>query len=181
MILSSVYQYAGRGTIYSAYSVVTTPSLYTAAAVNGFVLWNGSNVGAAQKVNAYILFVSYGLSVASAVAGSLLLSGTITQPAAPTSTTGITAVGNMRVGGQAPQCTPYNAGTVAVAAGATSPLFIIGMVHTGALTVDTTDANPLYLDGAMEVQPGNTAIIAGSVALTSAVLQVNVVWAEVPQ
>lgn len=172
-------QNAGRGNIFCAYAIVTAPVIYsTAAGTGGPLLWNGSSatVGAG-KVNAFLLAVSFGLSTASTVAGAIGITGNISQPNAPTSTTAIDAVGNYGViGGQASQCTAYRIGTVAVAGGVFYPM---GMVHTGPVTVDTTDENWQDLGGIL-VAPGSWASVAGSATLTTAVMQVGLIWQEVP-
>ena len=99
------------------------------------------------------------------------------QPNAPTSTTAIDDVFNLQIGGQAPACTPYRIGTVAAHGVGFLP---VGMVHTGALTVDTTDDNFVELGGAIQVAPGSWAAVAASATLTTAVMQIGLVWCEVP-
>ncbi len=170
------FQNAGRGNIYAAYAAVTAPVIYsTAAGTGGPLLWNGSSGGA--KVNAFLLAVTYGMSVASTVAGAIGITGNTGQSSAPTPTTAITTVANLNIGGQSPACTAYNVGTVANAGNFFLP---VGLVHTGALTVDTTDDNWVDLGGAIVVPPGAWASVAASATLTSAVMQIGLVWAEVP-
>jgi hypothetical protein len=174
--LASTYQVGGRGNIYAAYAIVTAPVIYsTAANTGGPLLWNGSSGN--QKVNAFLLSVTFGLSVASTVAGALGLTGNTGQSSAPGSTTAIDAVANLTVGGQSPACTAYRIGTP------TNPgnFFVpIGMVHTGALTVDTVDENYYNFNGAVVVPPGAWVSLAGSATLTTAVMQIGLIWAEVP-
>jgi len=173
------FQNAGRGNIFCAYAIVTAPVVFsTAAGTGGPLLWNGSSAAVgAGKVNAFILAVSYGISVASTVAGAFGITGNTGQPSAPTSTTAIDQVGNLNIGGQSPQCTAYRVGTVANAGNFFMP---VGMVHTGALTVDTTDDNWVDLGGAVIVPPGAWCSPAGSATLSTAVCQIGLIWAEVP-
>lgn len=170
------FQDSGRGNIYCAYAIVTAPGLYsTAAGVGGPLLWNGSAGG--SKVNAFVLAVSYGLSVASTVAGAIGITGNTGQVTAPASTTAIDTVANLNIGQQTPSCTAYRLGTVTNAGNFFVP---VGMVHTGAITADTTDDNWVDLGGAVIVSPGDWAAVAASVILSTAVMQIGLIWAEVP-
>jgi hypothetical protein len=171
-------QIAGRGNIYTANANVTSMAAYTATAgVGGPLLWNGSNANGAKGVTAYLLAVSYGLTVASTVAAAIGIIGNASQPSAPTSTTAIDGVDNLNYGSaQAPSCTAYRIGTVAVA----SPsLFVTGHVHTGAITVDTDDDNFVHLGGAIIIPPGCWVALGASATLTSAVITCGMTWLEV--
>jgi len=165
----------GRGYTYSASAFVTSPAAWSATAgLGGPLLYNGSNAGGAKGVNAYLMAVSFGLSTASTVAASLgIVTGATTQP---TSTTAIDSVGNLAQGQQGPQCSVYRLGTVSAAASLYLP---IGHVHTGAITVDTTDDNFVHLGGAICIPPGSFASVAPWAALTSAVMQIGLVWLEI--
>lgn len=167
----------GRGQVFCANALVT-PSLFsTAAAMSGPLLWNGSAVGGGKGVTAYVLAVSYGLVVASTVAGAIGLTGAAGQPAAPTSTTAIGITGNLYVGGPAPACTAYAVGTVVNAGTFFLPT---GGVGTGATTVQTTDDNIINVGGAVVVPISAWAAVAGSAILTTSTIQVGLVWLEVP-
>jgi hypothetical protein len=179
-VLSSIaaFQNAGNGNIFCAYAQVTAPGPYsTAAGMGGPLLWNGTGLAGNKGVNAYLLAVSYGLSVSATVAGALGMTGNTGQNTAPTATTAIDAVANLHIGNSPPLCTPYRVGTVNNAGNFFLP---VGMVHTGSLTVDTADDNWVDLGGAIIVSPGDWAAVAASVALTSTVMQIGLVWAEVP-
>lgn len=167
----------GRGQVYCATALVT-PSLYsTAAGMSGPLLWNGSALGGGKGVTAYLLAVSYGLAVASTVAGAIGITGAAGQPAAPTSTTAIGITGNLFVGGPTPQCTAYAVGTVVNAGTFFLPT---GGVGTGATTVQTTDDNILNLGGVIAVPTNAWAAVAASAILTTSTIQVGLVWLEAP-
>lgn len=166
----------GRGQVFCAYAIETTPGLWsTAAGTGGPLLWNGSP--AQGGVTAYLLAVSFSLSVASAVAGNIGLTGANAQTAAPSATTAIDSVGNCNIGGPTSACTAYRKGTVTNAGTFFMPL---GGVDTGAITVGLTDDNLIHLGGAVAVPPGAWVSVAASAALTSAVMQIGLWWMEAP-
>jgi hypothetical protein len=166
------FQQGGIGNIFAAYALVTSPGLWsTAAGTGGPLLWNPPGSG----VNAYLQTVLYGNSVADTVAGALGITGNTGQTAAPGTTTAVDSVGNCYIGGSAPKCTAYRIGTPTNAGGF---FFPIGMVHTGALTVDTTDDNAVDLGGVVVVPPGCWAAVAASAILTSVVMQIGLIWLE---
>jgi len=168
------YQQGGLGNLFTAYAIVTAPVIWsTAAGTGGPLLWNSPTSG----VNAYLLAVTFGLSVASTVAGAIGITGNNGQTVAPTATTAIDASGSGYVAGAAPACTLYRVGTPASPG---SFFFPVGLVHTGAITVDTTDDNWVDLGGVFIVSPGKWAAVAASATLTSAVMQIGLIWAEVP-
>jgi hypothetical protein len=169
-------QNAGSGQIFCASGAVT-PGLYSGTAQTGPLLWNGSAVGGGRGVTAYLLALSYGMTVASTVAGALGLTGAAGQPAAPTSITSIGVVGNLRVGGPAPQCTAYNAGTVVNAGTFFLPT---GQAGTAALTAEIMDDNFIHLGGVIAVPTSAWAAVAATAALTGATIDVGLVWLEVP-
>lgn len=178
-MLKGAYDFvtAGRANVFAAYAPVT-PSLWsTAAGMSGPLLYNGSNAGGFKGVTAYLLGVGFGASIASSVAGSLGITGGATT--APTSTTAVAAVGNLKFGpnAQAPKCSVYAVGTVS----ANPTTFMsFGHVHTGALTVDTDDDNFIHFGGMIEVHPGYFGALAASAVLTGATLQATLIWAETP-
>jgi hypothetical protein len=168
----------GRGNIFAAQAIVTAPVIWTTAAgTGGPLLYNGSTAGGGKGVTAYLLSVSYGLTVASTVAGALGLTGGPTT--APTSTTAIDSSACLRLssGSPTPQCSVYRIGTPSAAGTFFLPT---GQVGTAALTAEITDDNFIHLGGAMEVGPGFFAAVAASATLTTAVMQVGLVWLEVP-
>lgn len=171
-------QSGGRGNVFAAYANVTALGLWsTAAGTGGPLLYNGSGTGGAKGVTAYILSVSYGLAVAATVAGAVGLTGGATT--APTSTTAIDSVASLRlvVGAPTPQCSVYRIGTPSAAGTFFLPM---GQVGTAPLTAEIADDNFIHLGGAIEVSPGFFIAPAASAVLTTAVMQVGLVWMEVP-
>jgi hypothetical protein len=167
----------GLGNIFAAKASATALAAYSSTAQNGLLLWNGSAVGGGKGVVAYLLSLSFGLTTASTVAGSIGIAVGSAQPAAPTSTTAIGISGNLNPAGSASACTPYSAGTVAQAATAYMP---VGRVHTGAITVDTDDDNCVHLGGSIVIPPNCWAAISAGVALTTSVIDLGLTWLELP-
>ena len=175
---SSYYDLCSRGQVFSAYAIVTASVIYsTAAGTGGPLLWNGSAVAGPNPVNAIILGVSVADTVASTVATSLGLTGGSGQTAAPSSTSAITTVGNMRIGGPAPKCSVFSVGTPSAAGSFFFPLIQVG---TGAITVDNLELIYTDLAGPVVVPPGSWVSIAASATATTMVAQMGLLWAEVP-
>lgn len=174
----SYYAYASRGQVFNAFAAVTAPVIYTTAAgTGGPLLWNGSGIAGARAVNAVLLGLTCALTVASAVAAALGITGNKGQTAAPSATTPITASGNCFVGGAAPQCNVYSVGTVANAGNFFLPLIQLG---TSAITAVDEFLGFIDLQGLIVVPPGSWASVAASATATSAVGQIGLIWAEVP-
>ena len=167
---------AGLGNIYCAFAAaVTAPVIYsTAAGTGGPLLWNGSTT---NKVNAYLLGFGWSNTTASTVTGALGITGASGQPSAPTSTTPITNTANLKIGGQAPSCTPYILGTVANAGNFFLPCVQVG---TGAITVDNTELAWVELGGAIIVPTACWAAVSASATLTTGVFALGLVWMELP-
>lgn len=177
---SSYYDWCKRGRVYSAFAVITAPVAYsTAAGIGGPLLWNDTNTDQYPQVNAVILAVSADIVTASTVAATLGITGNSGQTAAPSSTTAITATANTFIGGgqQLSGCNVYNVGTVTNAGNFFLPTHSIG---TGAVTVSNTASEWVDIGGSIVVPPGSWASIAGSVAATTAVINIGILWAEIP-
>lgn len=166
-----VYQFAGLGNVYSAYAAGVNPAVYTATALTSGILYNGSS---GKGVTAYVLAISYGLSVASTVASSIGIATGVTT--APTTTTAATLTGNLNTAGPASQCTAYKLGTVSAAATAYWPT---GRVQTGAITVATDDDNVVNLGGLVVVPPGSFAAVVAGATLTTSAIDIGFVWYEI--
>ena len=170
---------SGRGNLYGATAIVTAPGIWsTAAGTGGPLLYNGSDSahgGSGRGVTAYLLAISFGLTVASTVAGALGITGGATT--APTTTTAIDSVWSMKLSTAAPtpQCSLYRVGTVAPAGTFFWP---VGQVGTSALTAELADDNFINLGGAIEVSPGYFISPCGSAILSTAVMQISIVWLE---
>lgn len=170
---SSYYDLSKNRQVFAAYAAVTAPVLYsTAAGTGGPLLWNNT-----QNRNAILLAVTCAVGVVSTVAGALGITGNIGQTAAPTSTTTITASGNLFVGGPAPACNVYNVGTVANAGNFFLPLIQVG---TGAITTNDLATAYIPIDGMVVVPPGAWAAVAASATASSLQAKLGLVWAEIP-
>lgn len=167
------YEQAYNGRLFFAQAIVTAPVIYTTAAgTGGPLLWNGTT-----NKNAVILAVCWGVTVVTTVAAVIGLTGGTGQTSAPTSTTAIDGSRNMFLGGAAPNCNVYRIGTP-VNAG--NFLFPLGHLHTGALTVDNNAVNWVDVGGALIVPPNAWASPAASATASTTVIQIGLLWAEVP-
>lgn len=178
---SSYYDWARRGQVFSALARVTAPVIYsTAAGTGGPLLWNNTgatSTGATGRgVVAVLLAMSASVTTASGVATSLgITGGNVTV--APTSTTTIDASGNVFFPQTAPQCNVYRKGTVTTAGSFYFPTI---QLDTGAVTL--TNATPAWVDlhGMFMVGPGGWLAVAAGATATSAVIDIGLIWAEIP-
>lgn len=167
---------SGQGQVFVAKLSATSLPIYSGTGMLGPLLYNGSNAGGGKGVTAWLLALSYGLTTASTVAGSIGIAGGQTTSPTGTSTTGL-LVGNANLQGPASACSIYAAGTISQAGSLYLPT---GRVHTGAITVDTDDDNFIHLGGVIAVPPGYWACPAAGATLTSAVIDLGLVWVEIP-
>ena len=177
---SSYYAHSVRGQVFCATANVTAPVIYTTAtATGGPLLWNNSGqaAGGTSRVNAVLLAMGVSITTASGAASGLGITGNTGQTSAPTSTTAIDKVQNLYLGGPAPVCNTYRIGTVASAGNFFMPMIALG---TGAVTVDNLDMTWVDIGGLIIVPPGGWASVAAAATATSAVVQVGLIWAEIP-
>lgn len=177
---SSYYSHARNGQVFCATANVTAPVIYTTAAgTGGPLLWNntGQAAGGTSRVMAVLLAMGATLTTATSAAGGLGITGNVGQTSAPTSTTAIDKVANLFIGGPAPACNTYRVGTVATAGNFFVPTIALG---TGAITVDNLDMTWIDLGGLIIVPPGGWASVAAAATATAAVLQIGLIWAEIP-
>lgn len=162
------------GLVYVAHAVVTTPVIFsTAAGTGGPLLWNRPNSG----IDAHLLAMGFSTSIVTTVAGGIGIAGASGQTSAPGTTTAIDSTGNCLIGGPASACTTYRIGTVTNPAAQFMP---VAQFHTGALTVDTTGLTWIPLDGIFIVPSGSWASPAGSATLSTLVINIGLIWAEIP-
>jgi len=173
----SYYQLVRDGKAFSALTSVTALVAFgTAAGIGGPLLWNNTGQGAAggKRVMAVLLGLSVGWTTAPGGAGALGITWGSGQTSAPTSTTAITGVGNLRPDlSAAPLCNVYNVGTVANAG---TTMVLTHEVSTGT---DTSKQIFVPLDGLIQVPPGCWAAVAGAAAIASMVAKISLVFAEV--
>jgi hypothetical protein len=164
------------GVVYSAYASVTAPVIFsTAAGTGGPLIWNRPN----SNTDAHILAISYGsLSTATSVSGSLGLAAGVGQTIAPTATTAIDATGNMYVGGPVSKMGGvYRIGTTTNAGSQYMPVIAIG---TGAITAHQAISSWIDIGGSMIIAPGTWGSPAANATLTSGVIGIGILWAELP-
>jgi hypothetical protein len=166
----------GRGSVFAASAAITSMAAYsTAAGTGGPLLYNGGPTGH-SGVTAYIMAVSYGCTVASTAAAAIGLTGGATT--APTSTTAIGSQTNLQLNlSPTSICTAYSSGTVSTAGTFFLPT---GQIGTAALTGEFMDDNFIHLGGVIAVPPGYFCAVSSSATMSTAVLQVGLVWLELP-
>lgn len=169
------YAPGGLGQVFSAKLSVTSLPIFSGTGMAGPLLYNGSAAGGGRGVTAYLLALAYGLTTASTVAGSIGIAGGLTTAPSSTTTTGLLS-GNLNLQGPASACSVYASGTISQAGSIYLPT---GRVHTGAITVDTDDDNFVHLGGAIVIPPGYWAAPAAGATLTSAVIDLGLVWVEI--
>lgn len=174
-------QYQGssaQGRVFMARAIVTTPVIFsTAAGTGGPLLWN-SVTGSVNypSVTASILKVGFAVTTASAVAGALGFTGGTQGAAAPGSTTAIDTSTNLSIGATQPSwMNVYRIGTPAAAGAWFLPF---ASITTAAVTAVGDDVNWFDIGGAITVPPGGWLSVAASATLTSAVLQIALMWEE---
>lgn len=170
---------AGRGNVYIATVADTALAAFTATALMGPLLYNPASPVSGRGVTAHLLALAFGLTTAATAAGAIGIVGGATTAPSPTTTTGL-IVSNARLkasGAPAPQCSVYSTGTVSTAGTLWMPT---GQIGTAALTVELTDDNFINLGGVIEVHPGFFAAPAASATLSAAVLDISLIWLEVP-
>lgn len=173
-ILSRYSNLVKAGKVFSAYATLTAPVIFTTAAgTGGPILHNPANSG----IDAHLLAVGFSTSVVTTVAGGLGITGNSGQTAALTSTTAADGKLNHLIGSANPTCNVFRVGTPTTAGASLVPF---AQFHTGALTVDTTGLNWVYLDGLYVVPPASWASPAGTATLSTLQVQVGLVWAELP-
>ena len=159
-------------------AIITSSVIFTTAAQLGPMLWNRPGSG----VDAHILALSIGSPTTAwtnTIAGAIGIA-TVTQPTAPASIgTAITAV-NAYAGGGPSQMGYVGGGGTVIILPVPQMMPLIG-VSAGAITTQVISA-PSYVDvgGAIVINPGNVGYVAPTATLTSGVLTIGILWAELP-
>jgi hypothetical protein len=188
--VSSYFDLCRKGQVYMAQAIITAPVGYgTAAGTGGPFLWNGSGgttAAPAAQVDAVILGLSFGVTVAETTTNIAIgLTGGANQTVVPTGLTAIDGITKTRIAGSViaatgagNQCSVYR---VATPAAAGTWFFPIATLSTTAVTSMPHEPNYVDLAGMFIVPPGSWISVAGSVTGTAAVIQIGLVWAEVPR
>lgn len=171
----SYYDYARKGQLFVAYATVTAPVIWsTATGTGGPLIWNNSSTKDRQ-VNVVLIAMGVGITVASAAASALGITGGTTT--APSATTAIDASANTYMGGPAPRANLYRIGTVSAAGTFFVPTYTL---DTAALTAIPTTETWIDLHGAFVAPPGGFLAVAASATATTAQVAISLVFAEVP-
>lgn len=181
LTINGTAEASAAGRLYMARAIVTAPVVFsTAAATGGPLLWNpGATATAPNKTAARLWKVGYAVTTASAAAGALGITGGLQGATAPSSTTAIDTTANLCLGSTNPsQMNVYRIGTVAAAGTFFLP---IAQITTAAVTAVGDNMTWIDLDGSITVLPGYFAAVSASATLTSAVMQIAIVWEEINQ
>ena len=179
----SVSQLVGRyGTLakaqklFYASAIITAPVIYSTAIQGGPMIWNRPGSG----LDAHILAISIGApTTATGVAGSLGWASNV-QATAPTTPTAIVAVNCYAGGGPSGMGAINSTGTVIVLPVPTfAPLIPINTATAGTAMSALLQSN-IDVAGMFVVSPGNVGYVCSSATLTSGVLTIGVLWAELP-
>lgn len=158
-------------------AIVTSPVIYSTAAQKGPMLWNRPGSG----FDAHVIAVSIGApTTATSVAGSLGWAANV-QPTAPTSPgTALVAVNAYAGGPTSGLGFIGSTGTVIILPVPTfSPLFPINTATAGTAMSALQQSN-IDVSGMFVVGPGNVGYIGSDATLTSGVLTIGIMWAELP-
>jgi hypothetical protein len=156
-------------------ATVTAPVIFSTAAQLGPMLWNRPGSG----VDAHLLAVCLSSpTTAATVAGAIGWASNAQTTAPTTPGTALVAVNAYAGGGASQMGFIGSTGTVLILP---VPIFMpLIAVNTGAVSVNGISQNWLDVGGALIVGPGTVGYICGSATLSTMVLQVGIVWAELP-
>ncbi len=173
------------GKVFYTSVIITAPVIFSTAAQNGPVFWNKLGSG----FDMHVLALSVGSPTTAwtnTLAGSIGIA-TNTQTTAPTlggTAAAITAVNAYAGGGtsQLAQIASGSSGNAVTVIVLPAPIFFpIVPVSAGAITTQVL-SGPGFVDvgGAVVVNPGFVGYVSTSATLTSGVLTLSVLWAELP-
>ena len=166
------------GKVFYTSAIITSSVIFTTAVQLGPMLWNRPGSG----VDAHILALSVGspsTQWTGTIAGSIGIATNI-QPTAPASIgTALTAVNAYAGGGPSQMGYVGGGGTVLILP---VPQFLPLIAGSGGAVTTPIIASPSFYDlgGAVVVNPGQVGYVAPSATLTSGVLTIGILWAEIP-
>ena len=162
------------GRLFFAQAIVTAPVIYTTAAgTGGPLLWNPPSSG----VNAQLLAISFGETIVTTVAAAIGITGNTGQNLIPASTTTIDGSTPLLLGGATAKVQSYRVGTPTNAGNFLIP---VGQLSTGALTTSIGGMNFAFLDGMLTFGPGSWVSPSTSATASTTVIQIGLIWAELP-
>jgi hypothetical protein len=177
----SYYEFTRKGQVYCAYATVTTPAIWSSATgTGGPLIWNGTGPVSGTKglrgVEVVLLAIGLGLTTAAGAAGAIGITGG--PSTAPTTTTAIDGIANLNIGGPLNTANAYRIGTPSAA----GTFFFPTHNLTTATLASGEPAMMEWVDlhGLFVANPGNFLSVAASAALTSAVVDIGLIYAEIP-
>ena len=163
--------------IFYTSAIITSMASFVTAAQLGPMIWNRPGSG----VDAHILAVCCANPTTAAAASACGAIGWASnvQPAAPTSIGTALLTPNAYAGG-GPSAMGYVGGTGTVGILPT-PIFLpLLALNQAAVSINLATPNWLDVGGSVIVAPGTVGYICGSAVLTTLVVHVGIVWAELP-
>ena len=157
-------------------AVITSMTSFVTAANTGPQLWNKPGSG----IDAHILAICCANATTAAAASACGAIGWASnaQTTAPVSPTPIAAVNAYAGGGPSSLGAVSSAGTVSILP---VPIFLpLIALNQAAVSINLATPNWLDLGGALIVGPGTVGYVCGSAVLTTLVIHVGIVWAELP-
>lgn len=173
-ILPKYATLAKSAKVFYTSAATTAPVIFSTAAQAGPVLWNKPGSG----IDAHILALCVASPTTAATVAGAIGWASNAQTTAPTSPTPIIAVNAYAGGGTSQLGSISAAATVLVLP---LPIFLpLIAVNTGAVSVNGVSQNWLDIGGAVVVGPGTVGYVCGSATLSTMVVHIGVVWAELP-
>lgn len=157
-------------------AIITAPVIFSTGGQLGPMLWNKPG----SQLDGHILGVACSEpSTATTVPGALgiALTAQATQPTSPTTITGVNCYG----GGSASQMAGvFSTATVLVVAPVPLFLPLIGVAGAAITVGNTITAGFVDLGGLIVVAPGTCGYVCASATLSSGVMTIGLLWAELP-
>lgn len=165
------------GKVFYTSAIITAPVIFSTAAQLGPMIWNKPGSG----VDAHILAVCCSEpSTATTVGGAIGLAMNSTQSTAPTTATSIVAVNAYSGGGTSQMAGVFSTATVLVTNPAPIFLPLIGVAGAAITVGNTITAAVADVEGLAICGPGTVAYVCASGTLSSGVMTIGLVWAELP-
>ena len=162
------------GKVFYTSASITAPVIFSTAAQLGPMLWNKPSSG----LDAHIIGVACAEpSTATTVGGAIGLVTNV-QPSAPTTATAITAVNAYSGAGTSGMAGVFSTATVLVTNPAPIFLPLIGVAGAAITVGNTVTTTWADVGGLIVVAPGSVGYVCASTTLTTGVMVIGLVWAE---
>ena len=164
--------------------IITTPVVFTTAGQLGPLIWNKPGSG----LDAHILALTVGQPTATSVVSGAIGYASAVQATQPTlgGTSGPIVAANAYAGGGPSQMAAIlsgSTGNVVTVNVLPAPIFwpVVSFTGLAAVTAALSTGNTFIdVGGSLIIGPGNVGYVTVSATLTSAVLLLGVMWAELP-